>query len=363
MSKIFPILPVVFLLLSAACEKEDFILSQPDAKIIFISGSLESYSGWELMIMNRDGSGQTRITDLTTVYQKPVVSNSGQKVLFVHYSSDEYYELYSVNIDGTGLQYIDRAEKYCASPCWSTDDSKIVYSKYVDENPDDYEPPLYINPTNDIAIFDFATESIRILTDTLNNIYPKFTPDGNIAYTVTSDESMDIYVMETDGSGKHLFLQNASDPVWSANKKKFVFTGTGDEHSPQIFASNSDGSNPVQLTNASLTNYSGVGPPSYGNYNPHWTPDGKSIVYQSDIDSGLPEIWIMNSDGTNKLRLTDSFRKNENPEISSDGRYILFTSTRNLAYKSEIYLMDINGDNESPLSSRASDECFPVYVY
>ncbi len=361
-NKIYFILIGICILLVSGCEKDDFISSQPDSNIIFLSGHLENKTGWELMIMSKDGTNQSRITDMTSIYHKPVVSHSGESVLFIHYSGDAYYELYSVDIDGTNLQLIDRAEKYCGSPDWLSDDSKIVYSKYVDETPGGDSPPLYLHPTNDIVIFDVLTGETRILTDTLNNIFPKFAPDGRIAFTRTTNTSMDIYFMNTDGSGRELILHNASDPIWTTNGEKIVYTGIGDKESQQIFTANGDGSNPVQLTSMAVANYSGTGPPAYGNYNPHWTPDGKKIIYQSDIDSGLPEIWNMKSDGTDKLRLTNSYRNNENPEVSSDGKYILFSSTRNLAYESEIYVMDINGENETPVSKRAGDECFPVYL-
>lgn len=363
MNKTFIISLLIFSILFTGCEKEDFISSQPDSKIIFLSGSHENSVGWKLMIMNKDGSNQYEITDLSAAYEKPVVSHSGKTVLFVHYADDSFYELYSINLDGTELTFIDRAEKYIGAADWSANDSKIVYSKYIDEDTTDYSPPLYIDPTNDIIIYDVLSREKNVLTDTLNNNSPRFSHDDKIiAFAETKGSSRGVYYMDIDGSDKQLILPGGYEPVWSPDGRKIAYTAIVENQSPQVFVADSDGSNPIQLTYSHVTNYSGTGPPAFGNYYPQWTPDGRKIVYQSDVDKGEPEIYTVNISGSEITRLTDSYRDNENPEISSDGMYILFATTRNLAYEGEIYLMDIYGENETPLSKIAGDEAFPVYT-
>ena len=363
MKKFYHIFPLVLVLLFSGCEKEDFISSQPDSNIVFLSGNHENRTGWKLMIMNKDGSNQYEITDLTAVYEKPVVSHSGKTVLFVHYADDSFYELYSINLDGTDLILIDRAEKYIGAADWSANDTKIVYSKYIDEDTTDYSPPLYIDPTNDIILYDIATQEKSVLTDTLNNNTPRFSPDANkIAFAEIKGTSRSIYLMNLDGSDKNLILPGGYEPVWSHDGRKIAYTAIVENQSPQVFVVDSDGSNPIQLTYSHIMNYSGTGPPAFGNYYPQWTPDGRKIVYQSDIDQGEPEIFTVNISDSDITRLTNSYRDNENPEISSDGMYILFATTRNLSYEGEIYLMDIYGENETPLSRMSGDEAFPVYT-
>ena len=68
-NKIYFILICICTLLVSGCEKDDFISSQPDSNIIFISGHYENSTGWDLMLMRKDGSHQSMITDLTTIYE------------------------------------------------------------------------------------------------------------------------------------------------------------------------------------------------------------------------------------------------------------------------------------------------------
>jgi len=55
---------------------------------------------------------------------------------------------------------------------------------------------------------------------------------------------------------------------------------------------------------------------------PRFSPDGSRLAFTSDRAGG-DNIWIMNTDGTDRRQLTDeSFRLLNNPTWSPDGRYI-----------------------------------------
>ncbi len=83
--------------------------------------------------------------------------------------------------------------------------------------------------------------------------------------------------------------------------------------------------------------YEGVG---YGDLWPKYSPDGKQIVFSSRRDDDF-EIYLMNADGSNQRRLTESPGVDTHPSISPDGKRIVFTSARDRNY--EIYTMKLDG--------------------
>ncbi len=82
---------------------------------------------------------------------------------------------------------------------------------------------------------------------------------------------------------------------------------------------------------------------------PSWSADGK-IVYLTE-ETPRKNIWVMNSDGSNPKRLTDSSQQvaNTTPRVSADGRYIVYGSDRTGSF--QIWRMDIDGNNPKQLTN------------
>jgi serine/threonine protein kinase len=81
-------------------------------------------------------------------------------------------------------------------------------------------------------------------------------------------------------------------------------------------------------------------------------PNGR-IVYVSR-ESGLNDIWIMDGDGKNQKQLTANAINNVHPWVTPDGRYIVFTSNRELLRRS-IWRMDPDGGNLKRLTEGPGD--------
>lgn len=93
-----------------------------------------------------------------------------------------------------------------------------------------------------------------------------------------------------------------------------------------------------------------------GHYGVTWTPNGK-ILYDSDAN-GKSSIWIMNADGSDPKPLTDGAADDFAPEVSPDGRTIIFGSRRSNLY--EVWRMDLEGGNPKQLTEETGVPTFSV---
>ena len=83
---------------------------------------------------------------------------------------------------------------------------------------------------------------------------------------------------------------------------KIAFVSDRDGHSKEIYVMDDDGGNPRRLTNS-----------PEDEWGPSWSPDGKRIVYSSgDGDWEKVDIYVMDADGGNPRKLT------KNPGVDDD---------------------------------------------
>lgn len=120
---------------------------------------------------------------------------------------------------------------------------------------------------------------------------------------------------------------------------RIFFTGSGTGGSADIFAMNPDGSAVVQLTHSPTTDMS-----------PDISPDGRQVVFVSDRD-GNNEIYVMNADGSDETRLTNHPSTDIEPAWSPDGQQIAFVSQREAIL--EIYVMTAAGGNVTNITQHA----------
>ena len=80
---------------------------------------------------------------------------------------------------------------------------------------------------------------------------------------------------------------------------------------------------------------------------PAWSPKGRLIVFKRRHSMQNSEIYVMNADGSDQRNLTNHPALDSSPSWSPDGR-IGFTSSRDGAWN--IYVMDVDGDNITPLT-------------
>jgi Tol biopolymer transport system component len=173
------------------------------------------------------------------------------------------------------------------------------------------------------------------LTDGLADAFsPVWSPGGaDIAYVSDRDGSLDIWVMASDGSRSTNLTDNEAQdrsPAWSSDGRWIAFASVRDALYWEVYVMASDGSDARRLTwweDAS-------------DWSPSWSPDGTRLAFASKRD-GNWEIYVMDRDGGNLVRLTDHPADDTNPAWSPDGGRIAFESTR--AGYTDLYVMSVTG--------------------
>ena len=212
-----------------------------------------------------------------------------------------------------------------------------------------------------------GTNPVQLTHDQEVNTSPSWSPDGKkIAFMSTREGKPEIYVMNANGTDQVRLTKNeALDdffsirlpdfPSWSPDGKKIAFVSDPrPEHRlPEIYVMNADGTNQTRLTHTPLPpdSWIPVGPLS-------WSPDGEKIVLVATKDDNA-EIHVMNADGTNWARLTNHEAHDSHPSWSPEGKKIVFQSER--YGNAEIYIMNADGTNLINLTNNEVFDGFPSW--
>jgi Tol biopolymer transport system component len=220
-------------------------------------------------------------------------------------------------------------------------------------------------------------KDITFLTDTPEQEFaPIWTADGSqIMYVFqrTAWNDRDSYIMNADGSGKErtyigegklvgfndlspdgtelliakdsgnwydVYKVNVNDgtltPVaadyskvearayWSPDGSKIAYT-----QDRQLWIMDSDGSNKQRLGT------------SYNVWNKDWSPDGSKILYSATGDDSGSDLWMIDPDGINQVQITDTPYNEWDPSFSPDGQYIVYAS--NEGDTPDLWLRNIDG--------------------
>ena len=271
----------------------------------------------------------------------PLVPN-GEEIVFGS-NRNGSTELYIVNTSGTGPQRrITDSDGINNNPTYSPGANRIAFTSTRDGNSE-----IYSMKTD-------GTGVIRLTNNPGIDSAPNFSKDGSrIVFQSNRDVDEEVYIMNADGTGQTRLTTTpnappattgkSTEPVFSPNGSRIAFVSDRDSGFPQglnreIYEMNTDGTNVVRLTFV----------PSSTDDRPAYSPDGSRITFTSDRNGPDREIYVMNSDGTLQTQLTDNSATENDPAFSPDGNQIAFNSSRD-GGRDHLYVMNADGSNETRL--------------
>ena len=263
-------------------------------------------------------------------------------------------QIYTMKTDGSDVRMISSGLGRTTCAHFTPDGQSIVYASTHLGGPEcppvpgreqGYVWPIY--DSYDIFRVNIDGTGLTRLTSTPGyDAEATIAKDGGIVFTSVRDGDMEIYSMNGDGSDvRRLTNRPGPDggPFFSADGSKIVWRGRtlqpGAELDSyfsllkqgiwrptalELFVMDRDGSNVQQVTNT------GVG----ANWAPFFTPDGTKIIYGSNAKNPRGnnfDIFLIDVDGTGLEQITFFDGFDGFPMFSPDGTKLVFGSNRNQA--------------------------------
>lgn len=235
----------------------------------------------------------------------------------------------------------------------------------------------------------------------------------NILFAAKKDGNVELYTISCDGKDERRITNNQLTellPQWAANGSKIIFMAEPPEDSDtKVFTINADGTDERLLTDNELENFAIATPfgnrigvvsgesgykyqiwdiyvmnidgserikitdsPNDDDVPPFWSPDGKMLcVYFSERSQS--DWYIVNADGTDRRRLTQGQRVRIAPQWGPDSERLLLTysteqiwsppgdTTRYGIYPEKIYMASLDSSELKQLTTGVYNDKFPVW--
>lgn len=187
-----------------------------------------------------------------------------------------------------------------------------------------------------------------------------WSPDGKwIAYNSDATGENELYIRSQDGKGQPQQITSNADTyyyqaIWSPDSKKLLWS---DRLQRLRY---------VDVASKAVTQVDQNKEGEIAGYN--WSPDSQWISWSRPEENGLNRVYLFSTADKKTTPVTDNWYSADSPTFSDDGKYLMFTSSRDFrpifgqtdfsnVYRDldRIYLVTLAKDTEPPLGPR-SDE-------
>lgn len=243
----------------------------------------------------------------------PVSAGTGLngRIAFSRFGGNDHSsQIYSMLPDGTDLIRLTHTKTNNDSPAWSPDGSQIAYVRLGRSGVGSTLMIMNADGTDRTALLQRQQSTIR---------RPEWFPDGaQILFCLELTRGSRLIVVGADGTDRmRVGPSRSCDAAVSPDGSMLAFVRSSKFHRhPDLWRMNSDGSGLTQLTSDGHSS------------GPGWSPDGSQIAYIRGAEWGDRELFVMDADGSNQSRLTDTGPVEYGPAgWSPDGSLIAYNRT------------------------------------
>lgn len=249
--------------------------------------------GFDLYVMNYDGTNIRRITQMSGNEKQPAFSHGNGTLAFVAPGPEGRDSIWTVSGDGRPpVRLTTPATGADGHPAWSPDDRAIVFASTRDAT------------STEIYVLESPGKRLRRITNhPAVDTDPTFAPDGaRIAFVSNrADNRFELYITDAQGGGPVRRLTtglggDVRSPSWSPDGKKIAFS-VGDRAASDLYVLDLPTGAVRQLTKNAGRNAT-----------PAWSPRGTYLAFASDRDGGSFGIYTMLADGSNVVCVTREAR-------------------------------------------------------
>ena len=323
----------------------------PDAKkLVYTVGYYsvpQDKGNREVFVMNADGSENTQITKTPFSEGNTVWFKNGTKIAFLSSESGSS-QVWEMNPDGTGRKLLSNYDGNIEGFAFSPDEKKILFISQVKTVPSTKDKYPDLDKTTGLVITDLMYKHWDEWVTTAPHPFVADFDGEKISNPVDIMEGEPFESpMKPFGGIEQLAWNTTSDKVAYTSRKK-----VGKEYS---LSTNSDVYE-YDLKTKETRNLS-EGIMGYDT-NPQYSPDGKSIAWQSmehdGYESDQNRLMVMDLESGKKTFVSKDFDSNVDAFCwSNDSKTIYFTGVWH--GESQIYALDLANDSVKAITSGMYD--------
>jgi TolB protein len=237
------------------------------------------------------------------------------------------------------IEFLTDTPEFEETPVWTADGSKIMYT---------FQKTVW-NDRDSYIMNSDGTDKIRTGIGEGNLVgFEDLSPDGTeLLITKSLGYWFDLYKVnindgtETPIAADSSMIETAGS--WSPDGTKITYT---QGYPYGLWIIDSGGSNKLRLGTSDNAEEN------------DWSPDGSKIIYAAGDTFPYPyDLWMINEDGSNQIQLTNTPYTERWPTFSPDGKYIVYASDeggsyglwiRNLDGTYKIKLIDVVDGDAAP---------------